>query len=333
MAETTHTTPMHAAESPAAHDAQTTHAQAWPSYLMPSEPPNIATFIQAIIDPKYRTELEEGKRPEPAEAITLGHRIVVKDGVRHEVPVFEIPINPLFSMFYALIIVLVVRRALKNASIHHPGRLQMFVEAIMGGLHRFFLNAVGQDGRPYIPYLGTLFLFIWINNVASLIPGMKSPTSSIKMTAALAIVTFIYARAQDIRASGFRGYIYHLLGSPTDAVTWAMSPLFFIIEALGEIIKPLSLALRLYGNIFGEDKLLATFLGLGMMIVGVLVKTPTPIVGVPLHLPFYFLVLLLSTIQAVVFSLLAGIYLMLMMPHKAHEEHPAAPQGAMRENL
>lgn len=313
MAEPNQTAHHDAATSPAAHAEAAGHPEAPATYLMPQEPPNIATFIQAIVDPTY--VVHHGKRPHPAQTIPIGQ--------------FQFPINPLFSIFYAFVIVLVVRRALKRASIHHPGRLQMFVETIMGGLHNFFLNAVGHDSRPYIPYLGTLFLFIWINNVASLVPGMKSPTSSIKTTAALAIVTFIYARYHDIRVSGFKGYLYHLLGSPKDAMTWAMSPLFLLLEGIGEIIKPLSLALRLFGNIFGEDKLLATFLGLGMLIVSVAMKTPTPIIGVPLHLPFYFLVLLLSTIQAVVFSLLAGIYLILMMPHTEHEQHEAAPAGAM----
>ena len=148
MAETTHTTPMHAAEAPATHATQAAHEQAPTSYLMPQEPPNIATFIQAIVDPNY--VVHHGQRPHPAQSIPI-YRTEIKDGVAQKVPILELPINPLFSIFYALIIVWVVRRALKHASIHHPGRLQMFVESIMGGLHRFFLNAVGHDGRPYIP--------------------------------------------------------------------------------------------------------------------------------------------------------------------------------------
>lgn len=306
------------------NDAATTPTQAVasPSYGMPQEPPNIATILQAMIDPTY--QIHNGARPHPAQNITISKTEII-NGVPQKVPVFAFPINPLFSIALALVVIVVVRKALRNASIHQPGKLQMFVEMVMGGLHRFFLSSVGEDGRRFIPYLGSLFIFIWINNVASLLPGMKSPTSSIKTTAALAIVTIIYARYQNIRAAGLTGYLYHLLGAPTDAITWAMSPLFLILEGMGEIIKPLSLALRLYGNIFGEDKLLATFLGLGMMIVAVAMGSPTPPVGIPLHLPFYFLILLLSTIQAVVFSLLAGIYIMLMMPHHKHEEeHPAA---------
>lgn len=298
----------HAVEA-TSHTAAQSHAGST-SYLMPSEPPNASTFINALVNPKY--VIAHGERPEPSEAIHIGR--------------FEFPINPLFSMFYALVIVIVVRKALRRASIHHPGRLQMFVETSLGGLHNFFFNAIGEDGRRFIPFLGSLFLFIWINNVAALVPGMKSPTSSLKTTGALAICAIVYARYHNIRTTGFKGYVYHLLGSPTDTVTWCMSPLFLMLELIGEVIKPLSLALRLFGNIFGEDKLLATFLGLGMMIMSVALKTPTPIIGVPLHLPFYFLVLLLSTIQAVVFSLLAGIYLMLMMPHaEHHEKHPADP--------
>jgi F-type H+-transporting ATPase subunit a len=79
-----------------------------------------------------------------------------------------------------------------------------------------------------------------------------------------------------------------------------------------------SLSLRLFGNIFGEDKLLASILGIGMLIVAAIAGTPHPPVGVPLHLPFFFLVVLLSTIQATVFSLLAAIYIVLFLPHDAH---------------
>jgi F-type H+-transporting ATPase subunit a len=145
---------------------------------------------------------------------------------------------------------------------------------------------------------------------------MKAPTSSFATTIALGICTFFYVQYNAIKDGGLKNWVMHLVGQPL----W-MAPLMFPLHVMGELIKPISLASRLFGNIFGEDKLLAAFLGMGMMIIAALAHTPHPIVGVPLHLPFFFLALLTSTIQALVFSLLAAIYIVLLLPHDEGHEH------------
>jgi F-type H+-transporting ATPase subunit a len=94
---------------------------------------------------------------------------------------------------------------------------------------------------------------------------------------------------------------------------------------MGELAKPISLACRLFGNIFGEDMLLVAFCSLGITI---LAATHLPI-GIPLHLPFIFLALLTSTLQALVFTVLSTIYFLLMLPHDDHaHEHEAEAQHA-----
>lgn len=285
-------------------------------YLMPHELPNIATLIESAISPRM-AELHRGERSHPSETFHVG-------------PV-PIAINPLFSIFYAILIVAVVRKGLRRASIEKPGKLQNATEAILGGLRNFFVGIMGPVGERYVPYLGSLWLFILVNNLAALIPGLKAPTSSFKTTVALGICTFFYVQFNAIKESGLRGWIYHLLGSPTDAITWVLSPLFFFLEVIGELVKPVSLSLRLFGNIFGEDKLLASFLGMGMMIVAAIFGTAHPLVGVPLPLIFYPLVVLTSTIQATVFSLLASIYIVLLLPHKEHgHEHEEANHEGLK---
>ena len=102
---------------------------------------------------------------------------------------------------------------------------------------------------------------------------------------------------------------------------WGFSLLLFPLHLLGELIKPISLSLRLFGNIFGEHTLVATMviLGGGVM-VGLTGSDYIP--GLPLQFPFYFLGLLSSTIQALVFTLLATVYIALWLPHGDHgEEH------------
>ncbi len=100
-------------------------------------------------------------------------------------------------------------------------------------------------------------------------PFFKSSTSSINTTAALAITVFLYVQYTGIRRLGPWGYIHHLLGSPTDAVTWALAPINLPIHLIGELAKPFSLALRLFGNITGEDILIAAFVSLGIMFMGI----------------------------------------------------------------
>jgi F-type H+-transporting ATPase subunit a len=276
-------------------------------YLMPHEVPNIATIIESVVNPHYATP-HGGIRPHPSEEFHIG-----------KVP---IPINPLFAIFYAILIVWVIRAALRRPNVERPGKLQNAVEALLGGLRNFFVGIMGHAGEKYVPYVGSLWLFIWINNLMALVPGFKAPTSSFKTTVALGLCTFFYVQYNAIKASGIGGWLYHLLGSPTDGVTWALSPLFFFLEVIGELVKPVSLSLRLFGNIFGEDKLLASFLGMGMMIVAALMGTAHPPIGVPLHVIFYPLVVLTSTIQATVFALLASIYIVLLLPHEEHEAEP-----------
>ena len=283
-------------------DAPQTPAVSPPdSYVLPHEIPNIETLLQATLNPQM--EIRAGERPEPHTTFNIG-----------PVPV---PINPLFSIFYAIIAVVIIRKALRRASVRHPGKLQVAVEMLLGGLRNFFKGVMGPQGERYLPYIGSLWIFIWFNNIMVLIPGLKSPSSSFKTTVALGLCTFVYVHYSAIRAGGLWGWFRHLLGEPL----W-LAPLNFPLHIISELIKPVSLSLRLYGNIFGEDKLLAVMLGLGMLIVAGLAGTPFPMVGVPLQLPFFFLVVLLSTIQATVFALLAAIYIVLLLPHE-HEEHAA----------
>ena len=107
----------------------------------------------------------------------------------------------------------------------------------------------------------------------------------------------------------------HLLGSPKSAVEWVFVPIMFPIHILGEIARPVSLSLRLFGNVTGEDVLLYAFCSLG---VAALAFMHSPI-GIPLQVPFILLAFLTSFIQALVFTLLSTIYILLMLPHE-HEE-------------
>lgn len=197
-----------------------------------------------------------------------------------------------------------------------PGPFQNFLEAVVEGLENFIGEVLGERGRKYIPFIGTLFLYVLSQNLIGVVPGMKSPTSSLNTTVALAVTVFFYVQWTGLRENGLLGYIGHLMGSPRDLVGWIMVPLNFPLHILEEFIKPVSLSLRLFGNILGEDSLIAAFVTLG---IAALAFFHLP-VGLPLQFPFLMLAMLTGTIQALVFSLLSTIYISLMLPHEEGAE-------------
>ncbi len=199
-----------------------------------------------------------------------------------------------------------------------PSRSQAAMEAIVEGLDDLVCGVLGKsEGRRYLPFLGTLFLFILSMNLAGLVPGFKSPTSRFEMTGALGLCVFAYVQWTGIRRLGAIGYLDHLLGQPRDIAGWILGPIILLpIHIIGELVKPLSLSLRLFGNIMGEDTLLAVFVTLGALCMA---WSHLPI-GIPLHLPFVFLAIIFSVVQALVFTSLSMIYIYMMLPHESHEE-------------
>lgn len=217
-----------------------------------------------------------------------------------------------FSLIVVVVITMIIRMGTRKMT-RIPGRAQNLVEFVVEGISGQLAGIMGSEhhARRHAPFLGALFLFIWVNNLMGIVPFMKAPTSMFQTTFALGVCTFFYVQFHAIRMNGPWGYVHHLMGSPKDVVGWMMSPLLLALELLGELIKPVSLALRLFGNILGEDILLYVFafIGITMLTIGSL---PVP---VPLQFPFFFLALLTSTVQALVFTLLATIYVTLFIPH------------------
>jgi len=198
-----------------------------------------------------------------------------------------------------------------------PGPFQNFIEMLVEGMYNFLHSILGDEAKRYVPFLGTLFFYVLFMNLMGIIPGGHSPSTSINITASLAILVFLYAQYTGIRRQGPLKYLDHLAGSPRDALGWGMVILLFPIHIIGEFAKPFSLAVRLFGNITGEDVLVAAFVGLGIAMMSFM-HSP---VGFPINVPFILLGLLLSTIQALVFTLLSTIYILLMLPHTEHEGH------------
>jgi F-type H+-transporting ATPase subunit a len=195
-----------------------------------------------------------------------------------------------------------------------PAGLQNGLEMLVEQLNNIIVNVLGPEGKRYVPFLGTLFIYILTMNLFGMIPLMKSPSSSLSITAGLALCVFSFVQYLNIKNMGFFGFLYHLAGSPKTMLEWILSPLMFVLELIAQLARPVTLALRLFGNILGEDILIGAFALLG---VSLLANLHSP-VGLPLQIPFMFLALLTSFMQALVFTLLSTIYILLSIPHKEH---------------
>jgi len=190
-----------------------------------------------------------------------------------------------------------------------PGPLQNVLEMTVSGLFNFVEGIIGPEGRKYAPFISTLFLYILCMNLLGIIPGLRSPTSGLNMTVALALCSFFYVQFQAARHNGLWGYIKHFWGEP-----WWLGPLMFPIHVIGELAKPLSLSIRLFGNIFGEDKIIVILAAMSPYIIKPWLKF------VPIQFPMMAFAVFTGFIQALIFTVLTAGYLTVMISHA--EEAP-----------
>ena len=229
---------------------------------------------------------------------------------------FEAP----FFAFLAVIFLVIVARKVYNNRAALPNRLQALVEIIVEQGLNITITMMGEKyGRYYAPLVLSIFVYLLVQNYSGLFPLGKAPSAVFLNNFSIALCVFLYVQYTGIRRLGIGGWLHHLAGSPKDAVSWALAPLMLVLEIIGEIAKPISLSLRLFGNIFGKDMLLAVFALLGVVALAPLTQGW---LGLPLHFPFFLLALLLGLIQALVFALLTTVYISMMLPHDhEHDEH------------
>jgi F-type H+-transporting ATPase subunit a len=177
------------------------------------------------------------------------------------------------------------------------------MEIFVSGIDSFVCGIIGPKGRRFVPFIGTLFIYILFMNLAGLIPFMKSPTTSWSTTAALALCVFVYVQYTALRELGLFRYLDHLAGKPRGALafTIVIPLLVFLTHILSELVRPLTLSLRLLGNISGDDIVIAALGSSGL-------------IWIPLLLFNMLLSVLTAVVQAVVFCVLSTIYFSLVMP-------------------
>lgn len=189
-----------------------------------------------------------------------------------------------FVMLVLFALAFLATRSLKTI----PSGMQNFMEVVVTGVENLIGETMGHKGRAYFPLIATFALFILVSNLVALIPGFYPPTANLNTNAALALTVFAMTHIIGFKEHGI-GYLKHFMGP-----ILVLAPLMFIIEIIGHLARPLSLSLRLFGNMYGHEIVLMIFFAL----VPFLLPIPMMLMGV-----------LVALIQTFVFTLLAMIYI------------------------
>lgn len=200
------------------------------------------------------------------------------------------------ELLVALIIIVLFAIVRGRLSADKPGKLQMTFEAVYNFVAGQAHDAVEHGSSKYVPFLGSLFIFILFMNLIGIIPGLESPTMTPAVPAGLAVTVFFYYHWMGFRAQGVGRYLAHFAGPMP-----FLAPLMVPIELISHLARPLSLTIRLFANMFAGEKVTMTFLSLTLIVA--------PAVFMGLHVFVAFL-------QAFIFMLLTTIYVSGAVAHE-----------------
>ncbi len=195
----------------------------------------------------------------------------------------------------AMIVLIVIGSIAARSLSMIPTKVQNVFELMLGGLEEFMVDISGDEGRWFFPVLGTVFLYIFVCNLLGLVPGFLPPTANYNTTLSCAIVIFCFTHYIGIKYHGAK-YYKHFTGP-----VWWLIPIMLPIELISHFARILSLSMRLFGNLFGHEMVLAILFGLaGAFFV------PMPIMAMGIFVSF---------IQAFVFFMLSIMYFTGAMEH------------------
>ena len=167
-------------------------------------------------------------------------------------------------------------------------------EVVTEFIHNLAESIIGHGSEKYVPFFGSLFIFILASNLMGLVPGFTPPTDNFNVTLALGMISFVAYNYCGVREHGL-AYLKQFMGP-----LLVLAPLMIIVELFSHLFRPASLAIRLYGNMFADHLLLGIFTDLTKVVV--------PVV-------FYLMGTFVSLVQATVFTLLSMVYVGLAISH------------------
>ena len=194
----------------------------------------------------------------------------------------------------AMIIIIGIALALRNKLSLVPSGLQNVMETLSEFSLALSDSIIGHHwGDKFYPLIGTLLFYIGLCNFMGLVPGFESPTSNINMTASMAIPVFLATHYYGVKVNGFK-YINHFLGPIRSLAALPLMILMFFIEVIGHLVRPITLSVRLFGNMIAKHMIL--------VILGILVPAVIPVAILGLGV-------IVCVIQTYVFMLLTCLYL------------------------
>lgn len=209
-------------------------------------------------------------------------------GIEVKNPEHLIPDYIVMCLIVAAVLILFFGLASRRLNII-PSKLQGFLELIIQTFENLLVEIIGERGKKYLPLVATIGLFILVCNLLGLVPGLMSPTSKLNVTLGCALVVFFYYHWQGIKTQGLFKYLKRFTGPIP-----LLAPLLLPIEIISHFSRPVSLSIRLFGNIFAEELLI--------IVIASIIPFFVP-------LPFMAIALFTATIQAFVFVLLSCIYI------------------------
>ena len=209
-----------------------------------------------------------------------------------------IPMQMIMGALVVLLLMIVSLIVKSRLSVENPGKIQQTAELIVEFLEGQLEENVGHDGHMFLPIIGTIGIFIALSNVLGLIPGLGSPTSNANVPAGCAAVVFLYYNFAGMRKHGVVKYLKHFMGP-----VWWMAPLMIPIELISHLARPLSLTIRLWGNIFAEELLILIFVGIAPIL---------------LPLPFIAFAIFGGFLQAFIFITMSQMYLSMAVASEDH---------------
>ena len=166
------------------------------------------------------------------------------------------------ELLVVIIIIVLFAFLRPRLSMDRPGKLQHIFEIIRDFVRGESEDAVGHGGSKYLPFFGTLFIFILICNLIGIIPGFESPTINPSVPAGCALATFCYYNLMGFREQGIGKYLAHFAGPMP-----FLAPLMVPIELISHMARPLSLTVRLYANMYAGEQVTLVFLSLTYFLV------------------------------------------------------------------
>jgi F-type H+-transporting ATPase subunit a len=197
-----------------------------------------------------------------------------------------IPISRTVVTTWGLMAVLTIACWIATRSFRVEARgWQAMIETVVVGIEDQIAAMLNRDAAPFLPLLGTLFIFLAVANLCGIVPGVTAPTASIETPAALAVIVFLAVHFYGVRFQGLGAYLRGYLKP---------NPVMLPFNILSELTRSFSLAMRLFGNIMSEELVLAIVVALAGLLVPI---------------PFMAFGILVGLVQAYIFSVLAAVYI------------------------